>query len=134
MRLSYRGVHYNQEPTAIDLVDSNVSGEYRGQHYKLSYPRHIPTPNPNLDLSYRGVAYQANACGIEPGTAEVCSQPAQADALVPHVKRYRLTGYEAEQAHRQNIRRRLQHRIDVARSNRDSCLLRQLEQEMELFA
>lgn len=40
---------------------------------------------------------------------------------------------QAAEAHRQNIQRSLQHRMEVARANGDENLLRQLEAEMNYF-
>ncbi len=40
---------------------------------------------------------------------------------------------QAAEAHRQNIQKSLQHRIEVARANGDENLLRQLEAEMNYF-
>jgi hypothetical protein len=40
---------------------------------------------------------------------------------------------QAAEAHRQNIQKSLQHRLDVARANGDENLIRQLEAEMRYF-
>lgn len=40
---------------------------------------------------------------------------------------------QASEAHRLNIQRSLQHRIEVAKANGDENLLRQLEAEMNYF-
>lgn len=37
---------------------------------------------------------------------------------------------KAQEAHRQNIQRSLEHRLEVARANGDEKLIRQLEDEM----
>ena len=40
---------------------------------------------------------------------------------------------QTAEAHRQNIQKSLQHRLDVARANGDEPLIRQLEAEMRYF-
>jgi hypothetical protein len=40
---------------------------------------------------------------------------------------------KAREAHRENIRRSLQHRLEVARAKGDENLIRQLEAEMKYF-
>ncbi len=40
---------------------------------------------------------------------------------------------KAQEAHRQNIQRSLEHRLEVARANGDEKLIRQLEDEMKLL-
>jgi hypothetical protein len=41
---------------------------------------------------------------------------------------------KAQQAHKQNIQRSLEHRLQVARAKGDEKLIRQLEAEMNYFA
>jgi hypothetical protein len=41
---------------------------------------------------------------------------------------------KAAEAHRVNIQRSLQHRLEVARANGDEKLIRQLEEEMNYFS
>ncbi|MEB3181947.1 MAG: hypothetical protein VKL59_23365 [Nostocaceae cyanobacterium] len=40
----------------------------------------------------------------------------------------------AREAHRVNIQKSLQHRLEVARANGDQTLIRQLEAELEYFS
>jgi hypothetical protein len=41
---------------------------------------------------------------------------------------------QAKENHRLSIQKSLQHRLDVARSNKNETLVRQLEAEMQLFS
>ena len=76
MKLTYRGNRYESEPTAIDMIDSQVVGRYRGQSITLQYPRHIPV-QPVADLKYRGVAYATTPTGqVRPVSRHVQSKPA----------------------------------------------------------
>lgn len=139
MRLSYRGAVYHHEPTSIDRVDSGISGQYRGQTCNFAYPRHIPVPQAAVALNYRGVSYQT----IE--TGDIASAPATHPELISGeqavVVRLPLRSYarrlqtsEITAVHLENIRQRLQHRLDVAKASGDTNLLHELEKEMHLFA
>lgn len=139
MRLSYRGIHYDHKPTPVDLVDSSMTGQYRGQTFAFTYPRHIPVPQSAVALKYRGIAYQTTAIGsIEsvPATAHPELAAGERAVAVPlPLKSYlrRLQSNDLSQVHLESIRQRLQHRIDVAKANGDTNLLDELEKEMHLF-
>ncbi|NJO44128.1 MAG: DUF4278 domain-containing protein [Cyanobacteria bacterium CRU_2_1] len=136
MQLSYRGVHYHYQPTPVDLVDSGISGRYRGQKVNFTYPRHVPLPQPVVELTYRGVTYRTTASGgVEPValTDRNTVSVGQTVPLPLASQVRRLTNNGVIEVHRQNIQRRLQHRIEVAKTNGDESLLRQLEHEMQLF-
>lgn len=140
MRLSYRGAPYEYEPTPVDLVNSGISGQYRGQTFTFTYPRHIPVPQSAVALKYRGIAYQTTAIGsIEsvPATAHPEVAAGERAVAIPlplksHLRR--LPTSDLSQVHLESIRQRLQHRIDVAKANGDANLLDELEKEMHLFA
>lgn len=140
MRLSYRGAHYEYEPTPVDLVDSGISGQYRGQSFTFAYPRHVPVPQTAALLKYRGVSYRTTATGkIEsaPATAHPELAPGERAVAIPLPLKSRirhLPTSDSAQVHLENIRQRLQHRIDVAKAKGDTNLLHQLEEEMHLFA
>lgn len=111
MKLGYRGVAYEYEPPTIDMTEGEIGGKYRGQPWRCSYPRHIPVPQPTLDLKYRGVAYRTNT-----------QQPA-----IPATSS--RTSPELAETHLANIRRRLEHRLQVAKNSGDEKLIRMLEAE-----
>ncbi|NJN88639.1 MAG: DUF4278 domain-containing protein [Leptolyngbyaceae cyanobacterium SL_7_1] len=136
MKLRYRGIEYNYQPTTAEPVETSLVGHYRGQRFHFAYPRHIPIPQPLLNLMYRGIGYRTTETGaietapqiaplVAPKAATASKSPAQ-------LRRVRLT--EAAKAHHANIRRSLYHRLDVARQKGDETLIQQLERELELFA
>ncbi|WAL58309.1 DUF4278 domain-containing protein [Thermocoleostomius sinensis] len=140
MRLSYRGAHYQHQPTPVDLIDSGVSAQYRGQHYTVAYPRHIPVPQPTANLKYRGATYQTTKAGrVYPVSATVHPEMAATDRAVAiplplkTQLRQRQTN-EVARVHLETIRQRLHHRIEVAKAKGDSTLLHELEKELHLFA
>jgi predicted DNA binding CopG/RHH family protein len=133
MRMSYRGIPYNHEPLPVDTVESQVGGRYRGHGFNFSYPRHIPVPQPILDLKYRGVTYRTTSTGLLEHVAPVASSTNE--VVSTRIKRSGLNRQsflrEVTQIHTQNIQKRLQHRLEVARVKGDSALVAQLEQEMQ---
>lgn len=140
MRLSYRGAQYHHEPTPVDLIDSGISGQYRGQTLNFAYPRHIPVPQPTIQLQYRGVPYRTTATGKIESAAPVHPEMAAGEQAVaiPLPPRSRARSLPVDDitatVHLKNIRQRLQHRMDVAKANGDTNLLHELEKEMHLFA
>ncbi|HAX78537.1 MAG TPA: hypothetical protein DCY88_22570 [Cyanobacteria bacterium UBA11372] len=115
MKMSYRGVAYEYEPPTIDMVEGEIGGKYRGQPWRCSYPRHIPVPQPALDLKYRGVAYSTYG-KAQPGAIAQTGNP-------------RKVCPELAETHLANIRRRLEHRLQVAKDSGDQKLIRMLEAE-----
>lgn len=129
MQLSYRGHSYNQDAPAVDMVDSGMTGSYRGRTYALTYPRHIPVAQPTHNLVYRGAAYTTTTTGGIQSTArpKPAAQPIPAGVIrMP----YTLQG-TYDSVHRLNIQRRLQQRIEAAKARGDQKLLMLLEREMQ---
>jgi hypothetical protein len=133
MRLSYRGQHYDYEPVPVDMAETNTTGHYRGHQFNFSYPRHIPVPQPILDLKYRGVAYRTSSSGLIT-TPQPAIQPDQEVVPVrfkPVKSNRQVLLREVAKIHSQNVQQRLQHRLDVARAKGDEWLVAQLEREMQ---
>ncbi|MDX2273655.1 MAG: DUF4278 domain-containing protein [Cyanobacteriota bacterium] len=85
MELSYRGVNYSYEPTTLEVSPGKVGGRYRGLDWRF---RHLQKPmvfKTNLDLKYRGVAYQANSELATTPVADVEATPVAA-ATSPSTK------------------------------------------------
>lgn len=139
MKLTYRGNRYESEPTAIDMIDSQVVGRYRGQSVTLQYPRHIPV-QPVMELKYRGAAYATTPSGqTRPISRPIQTQPAvptttvaQSVSAIATARQQALA--EVARVHRQNIVQTLQHRIEVAKARGDEMLVAQLEREMQQCA
>lgn len=137
MKLVYRGNTYDSDPVAVDLVESATVGQYRGQTYRFTYPRHIPVPQTAADLKYRGVAYHRDAQGnvtsaVTPTPARQETQPAYFISEPSLSRKAKLA--EAAKVHHETIRRHLQHRLEVARQKGDQTLIQQLEHEMQQIA
>jgi len=134
MKLCYRGVEYDYNPPMLEVTDEELKGCYRGRSLRFSYVRHIPIPQPVAEMTYRGVSYRTNSNGqIEP----VANQPKSSLKLsltspaansMAAARRQLLQ--DAANAHRNNIQRSLQHRLEVAQAQGNQTLIRQLEDEM----
>lgn len=137
MQLSYRGRHYTHESTPVEMIESGLTGTYRGQSFPITYPRHIPVPQSSHELVYRGVAYRTSTTGSAVPVER--KRPAVAVQTKPMVapscliekrsRRVSLTSYET--VHRSNIQRRLQQRIEAAKAHGDQRLLNLLERELQ---
>ena len=128
MKFAYRGVNYEDQPSALEVTEGEIGGMYRGQNWRFRYVRHIPEPLPTPNLKYRAVAYRTS----EP-TAAIPSRGFQsvvdvaARTLSTRNKRELLD--EMMSSHQKNIQRSLEHRLQVARANGDQNLIRLLEAE-----
>lgn len=140
MRLTYRGLPYTYEPATVDQAETQLRGHYRGQSYAMTYARHIPVPQPALDLQYRGIAYRTKTNGeIESRGPVSTPAPSTASALSrtshqSHSLGKRALMYEIGRIHRENLQRRLQHRLEVAKAQGNAGLIAQLENEMRQMA
>ncbi|MBD2042718.1 DUF4278 domain-containing protein [Microcoleus sp. FACHB-672] len=131
MKLTYRGASYNYEPPTIDMMEGEVGGKYRGQPWTVSYPRHIPVPQPALSLKYRGVAYQTGEvadAGVIASAAPVEKTPVW--AVSPRNASHSVVSQVSE-IHRANICQNLERRIEAAKARGDRQLLQMLEQESQ---
>jgi Domain of unknown function (DUF4278) len=112
MKLTYRGIGYEYEQPTIDMLEGEIGGKYRGAAWTIRYPRHIPVQPLALNLKYRGIAYST-------GSSAKIAPPHQQTPV----------SSELVETHRANIRRRLEHRLQVAKDQRNESLIRLLEAE-----
>ena len=131
MRLHYRGNGYEYEPVELNTVESEMNGRYRWQGFNFSYPRHIPVPQTDYNLKYRGVDYPAEEARE---LAPECFRPAPAATVSTprhnNLNARRALMREIEQIHLKNIQDRLVRRIEAAEARGDQALVQQLEAEM----
>lgn len=82
MELSYRGVNYTHTPVSTEVSPGKVGGKYRGCDWRFRHLTKLPVLETNLNLVYRGVAYQTHPTAeLAPvhtgvGDAVVSPQPA----------------------------------------------------------
>ena len=137
MKLCYRGVEYDYTPPILEVSESEAKGRYRGRSLKFSYVRHVPFPQPEANLSFRGAAYHANTHGqVEPTTTaqEVPQRSKFMPVFDSMAAARRQLLQESARIHQDNIRRSLERRIEIAQAQGDAMLIRQLEEEMHQLA
>lgn len=129
MRLSYRGVKYENTSPLLEVREGEIGGTYRGQTWRTHYVRHMPEPQPVHDLQYRGVAYRTGQPAIAMPTAVSSRSTLQAK----HKRKREHELDEVTKIHLTNIRRSLERRMQVAKERGDEKLVRMLEQEKMVY-
>lgn len=137
MKLCYRGVEYDYTPPVLEVSESEILGRYRGRSLRFSYVKHVPFRQPEADLSFRGAAYHTNRYGQVEATNQA-EKAAQKSKFTPvfdsMTTARRQLLQESARIHQENIRRSLQHRLEVAQSQGNATLVNQLEAEMHQLA
>jgi len=123
MKLSYRGVNYDKAPSTLEVTEGEIGGMYRGQNWRYQYPRHIATPLPIHNLKYRGVPY---------GSGQPIATTSAKTDIIRNEREQVLD--EWTNLHLENIRRSLEHRLQVAKANGDQNLIQLLEAESKQMA
>ena len=133
MKLTYRGTNYENDISAVEMVEGEIGGKYRGQSWNYRYPRHIPVPEQAYNLKYRGVEYNTKRTQepevvvaktvVEPVLALAASR-AKACTAVPDITK----------VHRANLCNILDRRLQIAKAKGDERLLRLLESEAAQMA
>jgi hypothetical protein len=125
MKLTYRGVAYDAQPT-IAVRDAGLGGKYRGQLWHRLVPVKAAPPQPMHALKYRGVPYTIGE--IEPTIAVTATRDrvrmpigSVLDSIKPQISRL----------HRANLQHNIEHRLEVARAQGNSVLVNMLEREFD---
>lgn len=140
MQRSYRGTRYEYEPPFLDMVEGEVGGTYRGQTWKVRYPRHMPIESPPVALKYRGTAYVANANAladdiIEPFTRyPITRQQTNIQANIQCAVASQPQLAEWMDRHRSNLYSSVERRLQAAKQRGDRQLVGLLERELQDLA
>jgi len=146
MKLSYRGVPYDYVPPSVGITEGEVLGKYRGLPWREHLVREVPVSQPSYYLKYRGVPYWSNQVSdtgrvVEPQVAltspvvtpglgiETYGAPVRVRS---QRERQRLT--EVARIHQQNLRQRLNYRLEKAKQKGDETLIHLLEAEQQQIA
>lgn len=138
MKLTYRGVEYDHNPPMLEVSESDILCNYRGRNHRYTYVRHVPFPQTQAKLTYRGATYQTNRHGERQALTQEKSvfsafQRKLAE-LTPLMDERRQLLRESARSHSESIHRSLERRIAVAREQGNVNLLQQLEDEMRQMA
>lgn len=55
MKLQYRGISYDHNPTALAVTENVVRGKFRGHEWAARNLTQVSTAKPSAHLVYRGV-------------------------------------------------------------------------------
>lgn len=128
MKLSYRGVCYQEDPREMN---EGLASEYRDRDGALwCYPRHIPVPQGPIDRKCRGITHHTHQTA-EPEFAALDVKPVVSEGYTPMSTAKGSVKQEVAKTHRANMIENLEHRLQVALSRGDQELIRQLEKEKE---
>ncbi len=131
MKLRYRGVTYEREPSTLEVIEGEVGGKYRGENWHHSYPRHMTHLRNKPSMEYRGVAYSSISHGVQSNTIATSSVEEKAcccSVYLPKQPVFTVIN-EAAKIHWENIRRSLGRRLEVAEASGNKNLVSLLEQE-----
>lgn len=129
MKLSYRGISYEKEQSSVMIQEGEVGGKYRGQAWKYHYPRHVAQWQPVIERKYRGVTYDS-PCPTSDSTASLTGKFCPLSVR----KAYKISISEMSEAHLENIRRNLEHRLQAAQAKGDANLVQLLRRESQELA
>jgi Domain of unknown function (DUF4278) len=132
MKLAYRGTNYDYDIPAVDMIEGEVAGKYRGQNWSYRYPRHIPVPRQAYDMNCRGVDYSTKQ--VPKADEDVAARVDIATAIAIAAVTSAYNREEIAKVHRANICNILDRRKQVAAAKGDESLLRLLEKEWKQMA
>lgn len=92
MKLKYRGIAYESNPTEVTTVKGKVGGKYRGVPWIQTIPQIIQVDQPSIELKYRGVPYCKGAVKLKESAqpsklaSENCNSPRNVVRTTPRTK------------------------------------------------
>lgn len=126
MKLSYRGVAYENNQANLEVAEGEILGKYRGANWRCHTVQEMPVPQPSQTLRYRGSTYRHLGEPVmlrqTPGTHN--SSTLTTASLFGEIGRI----------HNSNLRQNLEHRLQVARARGDHQLVSLLEAESRQLA
>ncbi|NET57426.1 MAG: DUF4278 domain-containing protein [Symploca sp. SIO2E6] len=58
MKLLYRGIGYENQPSTLEVSEGEIGGKYRGQTWKIHRPKQNLRHPLFRELIYRGISYR----------------------------------------------------------------------------
>lgn len=74
MKLVYRGIAYNSNPSLVPVAETATFATYRGLTYNCRLPLSVPTA-PKVPLKYRGIAYNVNSNSTVQPQSQLSKKP-----------------------------------------------------------
>ncbi|MGB2925221.1 MAG: DUF4278 domain-containing protein [Limnothrix sp.] len=130
MKLTYRGVSYDRNPSSLEVMEGDILGKYRGQVIRSHAPA-AALNRPEVEsmlLHYRGCVYPQMTSVVKLSTpvkrqAPAASCPVQSPTLSTFMNR------DVRQVHIENMRNSLEARIRTAQAHGDERLVNLLQRE-----
>lgn len=132
--MKYRGTEYQPVISDLELLDSDIVECYRGQRFRQKYVKHLPESSPAFQLRYRGASYTVGsdlAVLEQPASSAEVNEPQPASMIVPMQRTSAIRSTRLAETHHQYLSQNLEHRLEVARSQGNTTLVRILEAERE---
>ena len=137
MKFNNRAFNYEPNLSNIELTESEIV-DNQGTDWKQKYPRHIPVPQVKIDLKSPAVEcstgdlidIEANQLRQNYIADDSVAVTKKNEVVLTKTKRQQLLE-ELNNVHLNNLRRNLEHRLEVAREKGDENLIRLLEAEFE---
>lgn len=96
MKLTYRGVQYENNTPVIETTEGKTVGKYRGLDWRFRNPKQQLYLQPRANLTYRGVTYQVHPQQVE--TVDVSVKPAvSTEAKARSLMRNQVLGFKKRQ-------------------------------------
>lgn len=140
MQVTYHGTSYESNPSKQEFTEGGISGEYCGTTGQQKYLRHIPVHHSKVDQQCHDITHNVGdlidvettelrknydrEAACVPITAEACSNKSSRQQALEELRNTQLD----------NIRRKLEHRLQVAREKGDEHLIYLLEAEAQQLA
>jgi hypothetical protein len=128
MKLSYRTVSYDYTPLSLEATEKEILGKYRGVVSHCHTLKEMPVPQPDMQLTYRGVSYHTDPTVVERCRTAVRSDARQVTCPIG-VMRTLAVRKAMEEVHRSNLLSNLERRLQSARERGDTRLVELLEAE-----
>ena len=81
MKLKYRGIAYEYNPSNVAILEGKVAGKYRGVPWHQKIPQIVQVAEPGVDLKYRGVPYRKGAIKL----INIEAEPTKASVTYPEM-------------------------------------------------
>jgi Domain of unknown function (DUF4278) len=124
MLLTYRGVTHEGNFVPLEMEEGAIAGKYRGVDWRYRYPRHVPQSEPKPYRQYRGVSYSTSPVSER-------REPPKISCPLPLNQPTPIEQEGLSTVHLDNIRRRLERRLQIAQENGDENLLEMLQKESQ---
>ncbi|MBP0021814.1 MAG: DUF4278 domain-containing protein [Cyanobacteria bacterium SBLK] len=111
MKLTYRGVTYDYNPTNVKSIDTEVGGKYRGLEWRFRNRKAPTAQKATLDLVYRGVAYTQEQKAIQ---EEQKAQPAAVLSIGERARALLLNKEREELNRQESMLVRAEKRVSLA--------------------